>query len=558
MGIIIKYIFIISLFLFFAPQLSIQAHQFEIKDDRVQFFDKPETEGRIVYSVIPKGKDHPDLWIMNADGSNNRPLTDTGYAEIHPAISPDGEYVAFSHDREGEWRIAIMSIDNPGPNDPWPITFYNNQRFPYWGENGLIAFHSDQEGVWSIWSKDPFMVGDLYGKDLREVSKTIQNDGKAVENNLGKPSYSNEGKYLAYSKDKGPNPGKERRLWVLNRQDNTSWQITRELSDAAKFYKGENWYPEANRLPVVVYVHFDQGRPNIRWVTVDGTKGGKLTDRTKCGPACAMKDPKFGPGRSQEVLAYLENTGPEYWQIGMMDIHRGIGMPTYFITGGKDHPQSIGSVLSFDWGPFPEKNTRTGSQGNKNPGGTRKNMNDLDEERRIKQVELEDEMRRLDEERRIKQNELEDEMRRLEEDQRLKRKEMDMELRRKEDLSREEENRLRQEMEMEMERERMEMQRERMEMDMEMERERMEQQREMMRNMDGDGGRDDFFEPDERCFIENEEESRGLFGNIEIGSEIDCNETQGMQDRLRDPTTLAMLGLVVTVGATMLQMLRGN
>jgi len=97
-----------------------------------------------------------------------------------------------------------------------------------------------------------------------------------------------------------------------------------------------------------------------------------------------------------------------------------------------------------------------------------------------------------------------------------------------------------------------------MEMDMEMERERMEQQREMMRNMDGDGGRDDFFEPDERCFIENEEESRGLFGNIEIGSEIDCNETQGMQDRLRDPTTLAMLGLVVTVGATMLQMLRGN
>jgi len=31
-----------------------------------------------------------------------------------------------------------------------------------------------------------------------------------------------------------------------------------------------------------------------------------------------------------------------------------------------------------------------------------------------------------------------------------------------------------------------------------------------------------------------------------------------MQDRLRDPTTLAMLGLVVTVGPTMLQMLRGS
>ncbi|MBM02047.1 MAG: hypothetical protein CL762_04955, partial [Chloroflexi bacterium] len=243
-----------------------------------------------------------------------------------------------------------------------------------------------------------------------------------------------------------------------------------------------------------------------------------------------------------------ENTGPEYWQIGMMDIHRGIGMPTYFITGGKNHPQSIGSVLSFDWGPNPEKNTRSQSQGTKiNPGGTKNNMDDFDEERRIKQ------------------NELENEMRRLEEEQRRKRQEMDMELQKRQDLTREEENRLRREVDMEMERERMEMERERMEMDMEMrmemdkmERERMEQQREMMREMDGSGGRDDFFQPDEKCFVEDEEEGRGLFGNISIGSEVDCNETEGMQQRLSDPTTLAMLGLVVTVGATMLQMFRGN
>jgi len=558
MKVTLKYLIVVLVVLLFIPAFSVQAHQFEIKDDRVQFFDKPATEGRIVYSVIPKGKDHPDLWIMNADGSNNRPLTDTGYAEIHPAISPDGEYVAFSHDREGEWRIGIMNIDNPGPKDPWPITFYNNQRFPYWGENGLIAFHSDQEGVWSIWSKDPFMVGDLYGKDLREVSKTIQNDGKAVENNLGKPSYSNDGKYLAYSKDKGPNPGKERRLWVLNRQDNTSWQITRELSDAAKFYKGKNWYPEANRLPVVVYVHLDQGRPNIRWVTVDGTKGGKLTDRTKCGPACAMKDPKFGPGRSQEVLAYLENTGPEYWQIGMMDIHRGKGMPTYFITGGKDNPQSIGSVLSFDWGPFPGKNTRSQSQGTKiNPGGTN-NMDDFGEKMRKKQVEFEDEMRELENEQRIRRNQMEDEMRRNQDLSREEEERLRMEADREMEREREEMNRRIREQEMELERERLRMNQEMMDEQMRMEQERMEQQREMMKNMDGAGGRDDFFQPEEKCFVEDEEDSRGLFGNISIGTEIDCEPGQGMEKRLQDPTTLAMIGLVVTVGATMLQMFRGN
>ncbi|MAV14323.1 MAG: hypothetical protein CL705_00490 [Chloroflexi bacterium] len=559
MGRIIKYIFVISLFLFFTPQLSVQADQFEIKDDLIQFFDKPTLDGRMVFSVKLKDKGNHDLWIMDADGSNIRHLTDTDYNEVDPTISPDGRYVAFAHDREGDWRIGIMTIDNPDPNDPWPITFYDDQRHPDWGDNGLIVFQSNQEGKWSIWSKDPFMKGDLYGQDLKEESNLMVQDGVEVENDIKRPSYSKDGKYLAFATNRdGPYGADNRinRIWIKDRQTGKSNEISRGMvkqGDDPEFYKGRSWYPNANGLPVIAFVQIKDGRPTIRWTNLDGSGGGRLTD--KMPGNVAAKGPKFGPERSQEVLAFLMETSPDYWQIATMDIHRGQDMPPFNVTP----PSMDASISSFDWGPFPEKNTRTGSKGTKmNPGGTKNNLSDFDEERRIKQNEFNNEMSDLDEERRIKQNELENEMRRLEEEQRREREKMEMEFRNRQDLSREEENRLRQEMDMEMERERLEMERERMEMDMEMERERMEQQREMMRNMDGDGGRDDFFEPDERCFIENEEESRGLFGNIEIGSEIDCNETQGMQDRLRDPTTLAMLGLVVTVGATMLQMLRGN
>ena len=52
------------------------------------------------------------------------------------------------------------------------------------------------------------------------------------------------------------------------------------------------------------------------------------------------------------------------------------------------------------------------------------------------------------------------------------------------------------------------MERQMMEEQEELERERMEQQREMMNSMEGSGGRDDFFEPEERCFVEDEEEGR--------------------------------------------------
>ena len=119
-------------------------------------------------------------------------------------------------------------------------------------------------------------------------------------------------------------------------------------------------------------------------------------------------------------------------------------------------------------------------------------------------------------------------------------------------------DRERMEQQMEQDRERMEMERQMMEEQEEFERERMEQQREMMGRMEGSGGRDDYFEPDEKCFIEDAEEGRGLFGNLEIGSEVDCELGDGLRERFEAPTSLAMLGLVVTVGATMLQMLRGN
>ncbi|MAU56030.1 MAG: hypothetical protein CL899_03700, partial [Dehalococcoidia bacterium] len=107
-------------------------------------------------------------------------------------------------------------------------------------------------------------------------------------------------------------------------------------------------------------------------------------------------------------------------------------------------------------------------------------------------------------------------------------------------------------------RERMAMEQQRREEQMAMDREQMEQQREMMKSMEGSGGRESFYEPEERCFVEDQEASRGLFGNVDIGAEIDCGMNAGYQERLKDPATLAILGLVVTVGATVLQMVRGN
>ena len=41
-----------------------------------------------------------DIWLMSADGSGKRPLTQTRFYETYPAFSPDGTRIAFAGDRD--------------------------------------------------------------------------------------------------------------------------------------------------------------------------------------------------------------------------------------------------------------------------------------------------------------------------------------------------------------------------------------------------------------------------------------------------------------------------
>ena len=54
---------------------------------------------------------------MNADGKNERRLTDNVAMECYPAWSPDGKTIAFSSDRIHDgWLAEIWLIDADGSN----------------------------------------------------------------------------------------------------------------------------------------------------------------------------------------------------------------------------------------------------------------------------------------------------------------------------------------------------------------------------------------------------------------------------------------------------------
>jgi serine/threonine protein kinase/Tol biopolymer transport system component len=66
-------------------------------------------DGKLVYSSDASG--NRDLWIMDADGGNQKQLTSDAGSNSGPAVSPDGQYIIFVSDRKDArhnlWRMNI-------------------------------------------------------------------------------------------------------------------------------------------------------------------------------------------------------------------------------------------------------------------------------------------------------------------------------------------------------------------------------------------------------------------------------------------------------------------
>lgn len=52
-----------------------------------------------------------EIYVMDADGTNQRRLTDHPAEDWRPAWSPDGTKIAFRAFRDGSWEIYVMDAD---------------------------------------------------------------------------------------------------------------------------------------------------------------------------------------------------------------------------------------------------------------------------------------------------------------------------------------------------------------------------------------------------------------------------------------------------------------
>ena len=70
-------------------------------------------DGRIVYAATTGG--NPDIWIMNADGSNRVQLTNDPGEDAQPLVTPDGRSVVFVSTRGSGPSLWRINIDGSNP-----------------------------------------------------------------------------------------------------------------------------------------------------------------------------------------------------------------------------------------------------------------------------------------------------------------------------------------------------------------------------------------------------------------------------------------------------------
>lgn len=213
-------------------------------------------------SFSPDGKriafmrDEPEgLYVMDANGANQKRLTQHGDRDEPPSWSPDGKWIAYVHYTSvgsNSARGDIHVIDQDGKNDRRVTLNQGSVRHATWSPDGkTILFEGFRAG----------------GVQVCTINADGTNERRLVTGTNYDPIWSPDGKRITFIKEQN---GKYT-LWVMNANGGESKQVAPIEGRPSK----TTWSPDGRRLAFSSEVN---GRSEIFAIDVDGKNLTPLTN----------------------------------------------------------------------------------------------------------------------------------------------------------------------------------------------------------------------------------------------------------------------------------------
>lgn len=132
------------------------------------------------------------LFRLSASGGTATPITDDLYDARQPSWSPDGKSIAFMSDRDGYWHIWSVKPDGSDAKMLTEGPFYDQE--PDWSPDGEhIAFSSDRAGNLAVWDLN------VQTNVIRQITKDTSNSTR--------PSWSPDSREIAFVSDRTSSQG---------------------------------------------------------------------------------------------------------------------------------------------------------------------------------------------------------------------------------------------------------------------------------------------------------------------------------------------------------------
>ncbi|CAN5697887.1 hypothetical protein BH24ACI2_BH24ACI2_00770 [soil metagenome] len=234
---------------------------------------------KVFYGSVIAG--NPDIWVMNADGTDRRQLTSDWHLDSQPTVTPDGRYVIFGSLRSGIESLWRMNADGSEQT----LLVQDALREPLAiMPDGLIYYHSTKGGA-AMW-RVPVEGGQ---------------PEKLFAGRYFPSAVSPDGKFLAASVR--PEAAKAYSLAVLAVEEN-SLRVVSEFKpvEGAELPNWLRWTPDGK---AIVYIVTKKGISNLWAQPVDGGKPKQLTNFT----SNRIYSFDFSPDGKQIICARGELSG---------------------------------------------------------------------------------------------------------------------------------------------------------------------------------------------------------------------------------------------------------